>query len=354
VAQIIRYFTLLLSLVSFHCVVHCHTSAVTFERNSGRFGDDLISCSQAYWVHYRYNLPLLLTPFHYSEHLHIQYDHESYTKDLFKEFKRTIYVKTGLPVDYTADSTLYITTFREQPDVDWSDEDFVDAFRRALSPIYPNWRYMRLSHASHSIALHVRRGGSFSYDKHHYTQIPLQFPSLNYYVQALKLLLLHLNGPCHVHLFTDDPKPKPLAKKIKKQLSPIDQARVTITYRTKGNSHKAYVLTDFFDMMQFKYLIRPCSHFSLFVEQLGTCSVSMYPKQALHRKKHWGTITAINVTTFTNKQSETVEVPLNHYGQETYTNLIPLLQTPEMQEILLHPEQRALERKLQPMLPPCY
>jgi hypothetical protein len=346
-----------------HALIQCIPSAVTFAPNGGRFGDNLYSCSQAYWIHYRYNLPFIFKPFPYSEYLHIHHDYPHYTHDFATHFKTTLYVKSGLPLDYIKDETLYITTFRESPGVDWSDSGFVDAFRYALSPVDGHWpSSLNLDDTKHSIALHVRAGGNFKYDKGFYKKIPLLFCAADYYVQALQLLLCHLEGACVVHIFTDDEHPQKIAQHIKKQLSSADQARVEITYRAQGNNHNAHVLTDFFEMMRFKYLIRSCSHFSVFVEQLGSCVVSIYPLQA-SKGKQGGMVTQIALTAYGNGHSHTTHLPLAMYGKKAYIQktkehgsypLVPMLKNTEMREILLHPEQRAHNRTLQPTIPLYY
>jgi hypothetical protein len=353
IAYIYRF--LLVTILCAHTCTAMPQDAVTFELNGGRFGDNLISCSQAYWMHYRYNLPLLFKPFPYSEHLCMYYEHTLFTRKIAQEFKQSRYVKSGDALqeeaDKKTDATLYITTFAHDPGVDWSDVEFVDRFRAAISPVDANWRYRKMPEDVHSIAMHVRRGGGFAYDKRIHAHVPQQFPSLNFYIHALQLVLDHLDGPCHVYLFTDDTKPKALAKKIGKHLSPADQARVRIISRNQQHDAATDVLSDFFDMMQCKYLIRPCSHFSLFVEQLGTCSVSIYPARATYRKKKWGQVTDIFVSTFVEGASSRERINLSEYAEKKQ---VPILQKADVREILLDPALRTVNRRLKSRLVPCY
>jgi hypothetical protein len=324
-------------------------NAVTFVLNGGRFGDNLISCAQAYWIHYRYNMPLLFVPFPYSELLRIHYEHPHYTESNTRTFAKTIYVSNTTLPEMSSDQTLYVTTFTKDPGTDWSDTAFVDAFRTALSPSNNKQYGMPISDTTHSIAMHIRRGGSFSYDKRFVSRIPQQFPVLDFYVQSLCLLLRHLIGPCTLYLFTDDKHPKDLAKKIMKQLSSADRARVHIVYRQHKNNHDRYVLDDFFSMMQCKYLIRPCSHFSLFAELLGSCVLSIYPAVAMCGK-NGGIVTTLNITVFLENESYTERMHISQCQQGHFA----LFHTPLLQEILAHPAQKILNRRLQSTLPFCY
>lgn len=325
------------------------TSAVTFELNGGRFGDNLLSLAQALWVHYHYHVPLLYKPFPYCELLRIHHEYQQYTDALANKYKKCVHITTANPAIHD-DDTLYITTFKRDPGVNWSDPHFLDLLRAAIAPASPTWPYMAVSEGSHLIALHVRRGGGFSYDKRFYTKIPQQFPELMYYVRALQLLLNHLDGPCTIYLFTDDKKPKSLAKKIKKTLSPANQARINIIYRHHKNRHDANVLIDFFDMMQCTYLIRPCSHFSLFAELLGNCVVSIYPAVALHKKGNWGSVSEVYISLFVGETPQRQRISLNEYEGR----YVPILHTATMQNIMLDPLFRVTQRVLPERLPSCY
>jgi hypothetical protein len=347
---------LLLFALLYASSVVCGTdSAVTFKLGGARFGDQAFGCSQAFWLHYRYGLPLLFTPFQYSDQLKIHHLYPHCADVISKEFKRTLYVKSPEP-RYDGNAILYTTIYEHPIDVDWSDRDFVEQYRAVFSPYNDNWPYIEVPQDHHSIAMHIRCGGGYPWDKRNYWSRPLQFPSLGYYVQALQLLLRHLDGPCYVRIFTDDPNPKSFVKEIRKQLSPFDRSRVKIAYRKDGNRHNAHVLNDFFDMMQFKYLIRTVSRFSLFVELLGSCSVSMYPAGAIRKKNAWGKVTEICVSVFAEGESRTERIVFDQYasGEIGGTQYIPLLKSPELRDILLYPERRALYRTLQAKLPKCY
>lgn len=327
-------------------------SAVTFELNGGRFGDNIFSSSQAFFIHWRYGLPFLFQPFTYSNQLKIFYLYPHCSEKIAQQFKQKLRISKGkAPVIDNFNAILYTTIFYPPIDIDWSDNEFVCAFRDIIAPADPAWRPMELPQDRHAIAIHIRTGGDFKPDEQSRIERPLQFPPFDYYVQTLQLLLHHLQGPCHVHIFTDHSKPKSLAKKIKKKLSSKDRARVTITYRVQGNAHNAHVVADFFNMMQFKYVIRTQSRFSSFVEQLGTCFISIYPI-TISQKKHKVKVSHINVSVFTQEECRMQTIALT--GTHKRTNDIPLLHKPAIRNILVSPMQRPAHRPLNSELPSCY
>jgi hypothetical protein len=327
-------------------------NAVTYTLNGGRFGDNLISCSQAYWIHYTYGLPLLFQPFTYSEQLHIHYQYPHFNEQERKKFNKFVYIKPNTPINTdNQKSTLYITTFKQDPGVDWSNQQFLQTFKQAISLVQKDSNIQQISSTTHSIAMHIRRGGSFAYDKKMHTVVPQQFPSLEFYSQSLQLLLHHLDGICTVYLFTDDSHPKSLAKQLYKTLSAPDKKRVTFIYRKKNNSHAANVLTDFFSMMHCKYLIRPCSHFSLFVEQLGNAIVSIYPAKTYAIKKGWGYVTHMGITIFV--EGASYEQIVHIENLKTNKN-ISILQNNELKSAMHHAHYHIKNKQLKPNLPPCY
>jgi hypothetical protein len=225
------FLVLMLSLAVPACTNNSPTCAVTCMLNGGRLGDDVFSMSQAFWIHHHYGVPLLFPPFKHSQELNISRHYPHHTTERF--VMRCVNVDKNTAID-KSNNTLYITHYNPNNEipVDWSDVSFVDAFRAEIYPADENWPFMCLPTDQHTIAIHMRRGGTFWGDKYIWRITrPMQFPHFDYYVQALNILLQHLDGPCYIHIFTDDPKPKSLARKIKERLSTADQARVTIKYR---------------------------------------------------------------------------------------------------------------------------
>jgi hypothetical protein len=291
--------------------------AVTYQLNGGRFGDNLHSLTQALWFSFCHNIPLLLTPFPYLEQLKIYHLYDHCTTECRRLYKQQIYVKRNSNVlhDEHADTCLYITTFDETLDIDWNNDDFVAALRELIVPS-ECIQYLSLPSTMHVIALHVRRGGGFYVDSDHCRKLmPCRFPAVSYYIQALQMLLCHLDGPCYVYLFTDDPDPARIAHEIMAHCSPQDYNRIVIQWRTEGNQHNAHVIEDFFNMMRFTYLIRAQSGFSSFVERLGHCKVAIVPTKA-HAGNPYGNVTRVSLNIYDSLLSRTQNVIKREISQD--------------------------------------
>src|SRR5581483_4103322 len=71
------------------------TSAVTYELNSGRLGDNLLTYGIARWISYKYGLPFLYVPFEYSEYLRLHETDPVYdAKKAKRSFKNHVFVKS--------------------------------------------------------------------------------------------------------------------------------------------------------------------------------------------------------------------------------------------------------------------
>jgi hypothetical protein len=307
------------SIMFFLCIIPCEhyclpTNAVTYELNGGRLGDNIQTFVQAFWISYFYRIPLLFKPFEHSEHLraHHVYEHSTPEKmSLYKEkvdLKKNQTLVSDTELDKTDDSLrVYITRFGVDPGVDWHNHDFIEHLRALVAPL-EQWQPPVLPTDMHTIALHIRCGGGFRADSNRCRKKkPLQFPSLDYYACALQILLRDLEGPCYVHIFTDDQNPSNLAQGILSQCSEENRKRITLTWRERDNRHNAHVTEDFFALMDFNYLIRPRSGYSILAEIFGHCMVSISPRKA-HSGNPWGNVTDITITTYANASSRTKDV----------------------------------------------
>jgi hypothetical protein len=298
--------TLCSTFISSNAVTH----AITYKLNGGRFGDNLHTLTHALWLSYTQGLRMFFQPFQYSEYLKVHHTYQHHTHRTANAYKQHIIVRgdstplKGLNIQKKP--SLYITTYVESPGLEpWSHDDFVETLRTLIAPTH-DWNYPPLPENMHTIALHVRRGGNAD-TNHTRTGRPFQFPDIDYYARALQMLLHHLDGPCYVHLFTDDFNPARVAHDIMTQCSPENRERVTIQWRKEGNRNDAHVVEDFFDMMRFEYLIRARSNFSLYVERLGTCKVAIVPTQA-ETGTPWGIITEASINIYGDAPSRTKAV----------------------------------------------
>ncbi|HEV2916651.1 MAG TPA: hypothetical protein VGW78_02790 [Candidatus Babeliales bacterium] len=276
--------------------------AITYELNGGRLGDNIQSFSQAFWLSYMHDIPLLFQPFEYSNQLKAHYMYPHYTKTHDAHYKQKISVKgdTKRLPSLPKDSCLYVSKFEEFPGMDWHNEGFITALCEVIRPV-KEFSFEPLPCDMHTIAMHVRRGGGFWIDDDRCRKIsPRHFPNLDYYANALNTFLNMLDGPCYVFLFTDDPEPAKLSAEIMAKILPEERERITIDFRRTSNRHDTNVLEDFFNIMRFTYLIRARSGFSLFAERLGNCRVSIEPTKT-SRGNPWGNVHEVCFTFYTDR-----------------------------------------------------
>lgn len=252
------------------------SSAVSYELNGGRFGDNIRSFTQAYWEAYKHDLPFLYVPFPGSEQLVLHTDCVQLTPELkasYGEVKKIHeHERMGTP---QKEGILYITTYFCRTDINWKDQQFVVQMQRLLSPQMPINLYEGIENG---IALHVRRGGGFHVDTNYVIRAePAHFPSLAYFARSLDYLVAQLEGQQQVFLFTDDSNPKLVAQQLFNELSSQTAARVVINYRGHNNFHDRNVIEDFMALRSARYLIRPISNFSEYAQLLGNHACVVIP-----------------------------------------------------------------------------
>jgi hypothetical protein len=272
------------------------SSAITWEPNGGRFGDNLLSYSRAKWLSYIFNIPLLYLPFKYSDQLMIHEQETMYTPDSLHLFSTIMHLPIKSKCKLLQDSnTLYISHWKTDITIDWIDKVIVEEIKKNICPrqeidkiIIPN--------ACVSIAVHVRNGGGFVVDNaQERERCPLRFvPDEFFIAQIERLATMFPEQNIYVHIFTDHQEPAELMQKFNNALN---NSRITFGYRQEGNSYSANVLEDFFSMMDFDCLIRPGSHFSRFVQRLGNNKVVIYPESVRKTADGKSVINVINIKT---------------------------------------------------------
>lgn len=255
-------------------------SAVSYELNGGRFGDNLRSLTQAYWESYKHNLPFFYVPFPGSEELMLHELLKPLTPEVKAQYRGIIKIEEYQQLlTPHRENILYITTYFCKTDIDWNNREFLDKVKQLLTPLKPIALPDGIDDA---IVLHVRRGGGFHVDTAQLFFIaPGHFPDITYFARALDHLLPQLQGKQIVYMFTDDPNPPAIAQQLLRQLRPETAERVDLRYRTHDNFHDRHVLEDFVAMQHARYLIRPISNFSEYAELLGNTVCTVFP--ARHR-----------------------------------------------------------------------
>lgn len=272
-------------------------SAITWEPNGGRFGDNLLSYSKAKWLSYKSNIPLLYLPFKYSDQLMLHENEQVYTPEAAQSFSTIMHLPVGSKMQLLPNNnTLYISHWKTEITIDWYDRIFIEELKQNIAPRYEIEKTMVPDNCL-SIAVHVRTGGGFVVDtEQEKERCPLRFAPDEFFIdQIARIADMFPEQNLYVHIFTDHQNPPFLKEKFEKTLN--NNPRITFACRTHDNSHNANVLEDFFSMMDFNCLIRPGSHYSRFVQRLGSNTLVIYPESIRKTDDGKSIIDVINIKT---------------------------------------------------------
>lgn len=322
-----RWIAFFCMITSTHAQEHQAPNAIELENNKnklvsheiggGRFGDQLLGYIHAKWISYYYGIPLLCSPFLYSNQLVLHKEElqaEGNTAHLLKHLKAcntrdlkvTVQGLDGSPQDYdpeyfhiiqtcrgmnvnynSKEKELYWISYFPLSDkensedsewyyfpIDWDNEGFKKELNRLIKPLYLS-PTLSLPEDRLSIALHVRRGGGFDrVDAAH--ACPTKFPPQSYYVeQVRRISQLFPEKALYVYIFTDDPNPLKLVHEYKQCLSDLD---IQFDCRETNNHHASNVLEDFFEMMRFDCLVAADSNYSGIPAKMIDYKVSIIPR----------------------------------------------------------------------------
>jgi len=271
-------------------------NAVMPEYSGGRFGDNLMTFANTLYFAMKNKTKMLHIPFKFSEELmldtllakHSHVLEKTYVQKGYfyrngealidQETKNTLFIITHFP----ASRLEYIPEYALQKylsfDIDWNDKNFKESLRmlvapkKALSLITPR-------DGIPSVAVHVRKGIGFDDPSVHTDRFNIfRFPPDEYYVSQIKALSQSFNHePLYLFIFTDDPNPQALTEKYKKL---VNIPTIEFACRTE-NHHTKNVLEDFFSILDFAFLIRPESNFSIMAEKMGYHLMVISPEKPL-------------------------------------------------------------------------
>jgi hypothetical protein len=265
------------SFLFFSPLLLCVNSAITWEPNGGRFGDNLLSYSRAKWLSHQFKIPVLYLPFKYSDQLMLHKQEAIYTHEQAQHFTHIARLPHITKFQlFPNNNTLYISHWNADIIIDWFDPIFIEDLKKNIFPCQELEKVI-IPENCISIAVHVRNGGGFIVDtQQEKDRCPLRFVPDEFYInQIARLAYIFPQQNLYVHIFTDHPEPTSLKKKFKKALN---NPRITFGCRKEKNFHNLNVLEDFFSMMDFDCLIRPGSHYSRFVQRLGNNKMVIYPE----------------------------------------------------------------------------
>ena len=292
----ILFISLILSAFYVYCGSHNHqqASAITWQPNGGRFGDNLLSYAKTKWLARNHNLQLLYLPFDYSDQLLLSEQETMLTPEREKQFLRTKYIPLSTFTPSLNKNILYINHWRAKTIIDWSDLEFVEELKKTIAPRYPLEK-VTIPTDCLSIAVHIRTGGGFGADtQQEKDRCPLRFVAPEFYIQQIQRMVDKFPAEkIYVHIFTDHQKPEELVEIFKKSLK---NKSISFGWREQ-NHHNKNVLEDFFSMMDFDCLIRPGSHYSRFVERLGNNKIVIFPESVKKTSSGKKIITSIVIKT---------------------------------------------------------
>ncbi len=271
--MVFHFFLSLMLLLSSPCTgyqrpVEQISSAVTYELNGGRLGDNLISYIRAKWISYHYNIPLIFLPFRHSDQLVL--DTLEHQRD--GTFVNTVEIDKDTVIDPHS-STLYVSTWYSPLRPQWEDQKFLKIVHSHIAPVN-SYTPVDIPANCFSVAVHVRTGNGFD-NLCIQKQKPQQFPSTAYYIRLMRIIAsLYPMRYIYFHIFTDDPNPEKFVYIFQKAFS---DPHISFGYRKSDIKHTSGVLDDFFAMMDFDALIRPASHYSMWAERLGRHEVILKP-----------------------------------------------------------------------------
>lgn len=276
-------------------------SYVTYEINSGRLGDRLVAYMHAKWLSYKYGLTLLYRPFEYSDKLMLSDIEKPFSQDLV--FSRVIQPNQGENPDYTnKDNILFDIQYfpeckeefswRYRFEMDFQDAQFKELLRQAINPKI-ELKTIDLPNDCINLAVQVRKNSGgyddpLSYEvieklgylpdgHYHDYELPLKFPSDDYYIEQIKRASEFFNHKkIYLFIFTDDPMPKRIIDKYQEALK--DYKNITFDYRKTENAHYLNVLEDLFSIIKFDAFIRSASNLGITASIIGNFKLVISPK----------------------------------------------------------------------------
>lgn len=263
-------------------------SYVSYELSPGRFGDHLSNYLHAKWVSSHTELPLIFSPFEFSDYLHLS-DVEKFksTDSVFyknkiiftsnKQLKEEIFNDTLYFVPhfttFSTDCVYQDRTVGAYQLIDWRDKSFLTLARELVSLKSKESFAPEINKERVAVALHIRDGGAYD-PANHKPSFPLRFLPLESYFRSLSALINYLSSkPLTFVIFSDAVDRDALKRKIEDYLLqnfPNLDVEIQISV---GD-----VLEDFFSLTEFEYIVGPESLFSYNAAKLGKCLLFLKPQ----------------------------------------------------------------------------
>lgn len=266
-------------------------NAVGYSLSGGRLGDNLLAYLHAKWISYKYDLPLVRTPFYLSSQFCLEGRDQLLNKSI--TFKNVVQVSHEKQITADPSSTLFIIPYFTESEfeyelcngfsaplfeVEWNDSTFKAEVAKCIAPTNPIDTLV-LPNDCLTVGVHVRRGGGVDPLPMVSRLLPLKFPPDSYYIQQIERLANIFNDQkLYVYILTDDRNPK---KIVDSYAQVLNNPRIQFDYRKTNNSPHANILEDFFSFPKFDCLIICHSNFSLIASKLGSYDLLITPVHAI-------------------------------------------------------------------------
>jgi hypothetical protein len=285
----ILFFVIFLSFVCFSKVsglseIH-EDRVISTNKFPGRTGDQLLSFIHALNFSLKFGYPLYYFPFEGSDkfmlsrlvkstqQLAMKFDHSFRVKSIF-DFPANVEGSVNYVVPYYVDGYIMHDNGHPGTSPDYRDPALMQMIRTCLQPVVPI-KLFSPPPGLPSVAVHLRTGGNYDSDKQK-GRIPLKFNSEESCLQMVVWLSNHLKtNNLYVHVFTDSPDPQKVLAWFNKHGPKEIQWGIT----DDANDPNP-VLSDFFSMMNFQYLIRSRSNLSFLAQVLGNYQLILISEKA--------------------------------------------------------------------------
>lgn len=262
-------------------------------KQGGRFGAQLYYFTKAFIFSKMNRIPLYYTYKEHFEKLSIDEYFKPFVEEEFSDYQKVAVYE----IDKYEDAA------------DWKDTVFVCDSSTKLSV----YRYLRkkrhpyLKELRHilkpkneislppipegftSVALHVRTGvgrdGPFLQDQTEFDpnveyedyKYPMRFLPLSFFIEQLEWVYNQLDqGPLFVRIFTDDPMPEEICRKIREHFEGFRMVFQT----SNDNNYENHVVNDWWEMSLYDCLVRPDSDFSEMAALIGCHKLLVFPVHA--------------------------------------------------------------------------
>ena len=245
----------------------------------GRLGDQLMAYSHAEWLSYKYDMPVLYSPFEYADQLNLitkvikpSQSTSSYRVIDCRWLNQKLRSKVIYKVPFFSD---FVEETHDLFFVDWFDFTFRERMKDRIAPLHPQVIF-KPKEDQLSVALHIRTTGGFDPPELK-KSFPHKFCDFEFYVDALvSLATIMKNQNFYVSMFTDALNPLELIEQLKSRLQNYHNIIFDDTVYIEGSAHS--VLGDFFSLSLYPLLIRSQSSFSYMAARIGQTCLEILPQ----------------------------------------------------------------------------